>query len=866
MFNTIKVKLLVVFILVISIYNVNAQSIVLQTIVTANFNDVTLKEALQFLETKYKLNFFYSDDLISGHGLINAEFDSETLESCLTLIFSNAPISFKMIDDKIVLFYHENEKQQFSVSGTVCDAKNGESLIGVTIYELTQNVIAITNSFGYYSLKLKQSKCHLQVSYVGYQKIDTLININNNVLINLLMRTSELVLNEVSVVENLHESKLNTTEMSTSTLYLRDIRNLTGMFGENDVVQNLTILPGIQQGDISDGGVYVRGGSSDQTVFLMDEATIYNPSHFGGLFSVFNPDIINTVEIFKGDMPVTDNGAISSSVNVHLREGNNKQWKAKGSVGLLSVKGLVEGPVKKDKSSVLVAFRRSYIDLLLWLPNYSLEPDLSYYFYDLNLKYNLKINNKNRLFLSAYSGSDHLDLLTTLDRANQMVNFRWNHIYAANIFSNTSAVFSRNHLKQKNEEPYTAIYWQRHIFDMLLKHDLTFYVWQNSTLKTGISFNGININPYEVEIYTNSKQVNNERGEDEYLLVSSLYASINFSFNNGFSFNSGIRINHNYNPRAYLHNQPGSTVQDGTAENPKHKIYSNLALEPRINLKYSLMPMLALKTGFNRQVNGLHQLQVTESAIAANRWMPATNGFKPQLSNNYTFGVYSDVSKSISAEIECYYRAMDNLIETFHNEHLLVASNPDKYLFAAKGKAIGLETMVNFKYEKFSAFLNYTYSDAKWQTLGVNQNNWYPAYHDRPHSINISGSCQASKRVRLAATWVFSSGAPYTKVIGKYSIDGKPMVNFDSDNINTERLPNYHRLDLSIDIAGKKNDLHRWNSYWNFSLYNAYFHKNPMSIIYFTTDQAESVVKYELNPKYYYLFQFIPSVTYKFEF
>jgi hypothetical protein len=843
-----------------------AQSDILQTQISIHLKNATIKEFIQYIELNYNIAFFYSDDALPDEILPLVSFESQSLETILTLLFRDNDLGFKLVNNQVVIIRMNKPKRNWHVSGTLSDKLTGERLIGVAIYDKNRERATLSNAYGYYSIALQEGEHELTVSYLGYEKLVLRLNVNGNLKMDCQMRLSDVLLEEVQVIETLSESSINTTEMNNSTLIMRNVKMLPGFLGENDVIRNLAILPGVLQGDVSDGGIYVRGGSSNQTVFQMDEATIYNPSHFGGIFSVFNPDIINSVEVYKGDMPVSIDGAISSLINVHLREGNNQEWRFKGSIGLISAKGLVEGPVKKDTSSVLVAFRRSYVDMFLKLPPNKESLSIDYYFYDFNMKFNQKINEKNRLYISAYSGTDFLDLYTQLKRSNQMANLRWNHIYSSSLFSNTTFIYSRNYLGQETMGPNMGFNWHRYINNYLFKHDISLYLRKNQMLKFGISTNPIDIKPFVIQTFSSGQPQLKESGNNEYLFVSGVYASFNSSFSNGISYDAGFRINHNYNPKANLHTVAGNATDEEQYQNSQ-KYYSNFSVEPRINVKYLLRNNMALKAGYNRQVNALHQLLIAETGIAVNRWIPATHGFKPQISNNYSLGFYYDITPNLKAETEVYFRSMKNLIEALQNENILVKANPDMYMYLAKAKAQGVEVTLAYKIARFNALANYTFSQSRWQTNGINKNHWYSSFQDRPHSINFSATQILSKRISVSATWVFSSGTPYTQLSGKYMIDGKPMALIDDEQVNSERLPNYHRLDLSIDLAGKKNSVRKWKGFWNFSIYNAYFHKNPYSIVYFyPEDVNESNINYKLNPKYLYFYQFIPSVTYKFEF
>jgi hypothetical protein len=349
------------------------------------------------------------------------------------------------------------------------------------------------------------------------------------------------------------------------------------------------------------------------------------------------------------------------------------------------------------------------------------------------------------------------------------------------------------------------------------------------------------------------------------LYTNSLYFSGDIAVTKKLSINAGIRCSYVYNPRAWLHTSAGNRFESFSDTSGNR--FLTLTFEPRLYINIIVFPNISFKAGYNRQTNPLHQLEVSDIGITINRWMPASKGFRPQMSDNFSAGLYFDKLKWLKTEIEFYYRKMDNLLETLHNQKILTSYSPDKYLYSAYGIAKGIEVSATMNYNQFYSIVNYTFSNAQWKTAGLNENKFYPASHDRLHNFNIVASFKTRKRLSVSAVWTYASGSPYTPVAGKYVIDGKVMTYYSNTNINASRLPDYHRLDLSMDIAGKKNNKRSWKSFWNFSVYNAYFHKNPYSLIYFSPVTDENLnTTIELKPSFLFFYQFVPSVTYRFEF
>jgi hypothetical protein len=419
-------------------------------------------------------------------------------------------------------------------------------------------------------------------------------------------------------------------------------------------------------------------------------------------------------------------------------------------------------------------------------------------------------------------------------------------------------------MKQSTIEKNLGADWERNIYNLFIKADFNYYPFTQTRINFGFSGNSTEINSYNIRIFDENVLLSKENGPVEYLYTSSAYLSGEVTLFSRLTVDAGIKGNYITNPKAYLHSAPINTNSlTDTTENS----FVAFTMEPCIHLKILLSPSVIFKAGYNRQTNPLHQLDVTDIGITVNRWMPATKGFLPQVSNNFSAGFSFTNNNWLRADAECYYRTMDNLIETMHNQEILTSYYPDKYLYRSSGKAKGIETSATLSFNKFEAIINYTLSDVYWKITGINQDGYYPASYNKPHHINIIASYKTGKRFSATAVWTYASGSPYTPVAGKYILDGKTMIYFDNTNINSLRLPDYHRLDLSIDLAGKRNSKHWWKSYWNFSIYNVYCHKNPYSLIYYSPivdESGNSTI--EMKPTYLYFYQFVPSVTYRFEF
>ncbi len=823
----------------------------LDIIISIKVKQANAKTLIEGIEKDYSINFSYSDNILDTLVLHTQSADNILLKDFLKNYLEPQGVGYKVIGSRIVLFAIKKPPQWFTISGYIKDAKTSEDIIGATIYISGLQVGTVTNSYGFYSIKLPKGNYKIHYRSMGYN--DTIISVSlvYHKKANILLRQKSYSVNEITVNTHINSIFLESDLMNLVKVDIKSLQELPVLLGENDALRNLSVLPGIQSNELSTSSINVRGGGTDQTTFLMDEAILYNASHFGGFFSIFNPDVVNNVNIYKSDVPVSEGGALSSLIDVRLREGNNKKWQVKGGLGLISARLSVEGPLKKDKSSVLVAFRRTYVDVVMKLlstdPNFK---SMKFYFYDGNFKLNYKFNENNRLFLSGYAGTDKLSQYSNMVNSNYLGSVRWNHLFGHRLFTNTTISVSRNLMNQGTRDENEQLYWESIINNQKFKTDFSYYYSDVFKCTFGYSANIFNISPFSLLTKTEKTITTRYKSSLDQMLLNSLYYQQQITINKKLGIDAGLRF-------TYLLTEPFTDSLVGL---------SNSYVEPHLRISYAFNKNATVKGSFSQQVQPLHQLPLSTAGISINRWMPSNESFIPQKSMNYTIGYYNKNVWGVNFLSEVYYRKMENLIETMQDERILYTDDPESYLHKASGVAYGLEMLFSYKIKNVSAMLSYDYCKAIWETESLNYGNPYPASHTREHSLNITGVYHFNSRVSASAKWIFASGTPYTAATGKYKVDGKTYLQFNDGKVNTKKLPPYHRLDLSLDIAGKHNETRRWKSFWNFSVYNAYFRKNPLGIYYFIPDYENEVEVQGLNPGFYYLYQFVPSVSYRFEF
>lgn len=748
-----------------------------------------------------------------------------------------------------------------SISGTITDNSTGESLIGasVIVTELV-GTGATTNAYGYYSLTLPEGKYTLMVSYLGYKTISTTVSFTENKQISFKLEPETRQLNDVEIIALRKNHNITSTEMGAEKLEIKEISKIPVLFGEADIMKTLKLTPGIKSVGEGSGGMYVRGGNNSQNLILLDEATVYNADHLLGFFSTFNSDAIKDIQMFKGTAPSEYGGRISSVLDVKMNDGNNQKYHVGGGIGLISSRLNIEGPIVEDKSSFLITGRRTYADLFLKLSTDELINNNQLYFYDLNAKLNYKINNKNRLFLSGYFGRDVFEFQDRfgINWGNSTGTIRWNHIWNERLFSNTSIIYS--------DFDYNVDIMQDAGFSLTsmiknwnLKHEFQFFSNNKNTVSFGLSSIYQTIIPGQLELSEDSDILP--------LVLQKKHASDNAIYANHI-WKPSYNLNINYGVRlsAYYLLGPGEfyTYKNGevnsTTTYGKGEIVQNYVnIEPRINIAWILNDQSSLKTSYTRNTQNLHLVSNSTSSMPTDIWISSSNNVKPEISDQLSLGYFLNFSKDkyqFSSEI--YYRWMQNQIDLKNGADINANDKIEGELLFGVGRAYGLELLLKKKTGKITGWIGYTYSTSERRIDGVNNDKWYPAKQDIKHDVSVVGIYELNKKWSVSASWVYNTGNAVTFPSGKYIINGN--VQYYYTERNGYRMPDYHRLDIGATRSLKKTK--QFESSLNFSVYNAYGHKNPFSID-FQQDENDPSKTVAVKT---YLFTYVPSITYNFKF
>jgi hypothetical protein len=756
-------------------------------------------------------------------------------------------------------------EKSYSVSGHVYDKENGEMLVGVTIFDNNLKQGTTTNSYGFYSLTIKGENYDLKFSYVGFQSVYKKGVIDKNIAIDISLEAIENQLGEVVVEGKRTDENVSAAEMSLVKLDIKTIRMIPALLGEIDLIKVLQLLPGVQSTSEGSIGFSVRGGSADQNLIILDEATIHNASHLMGFFSVFNNDVVKDVTLYKGDIPAAYGGRLSSLLDVRMKDGNSKKFGGTGSIGTVSSKLTLEGPVIKNRTTFLVAGRRTYADLFLPLAKDETIRDNKLFFYDLNVKLSHVIDDNNRLYLSGYLGRDTFkNQFALIGFGNQTGSLRWNHLFSGKLFFNLSLIYSRyNYEIGTREGNSNSFTWKSNMNDYSLRLDFTHFLTNIHTLRYGATsiyhefFPGTAYGLGSNSIYSEFIL------PAEFALEHSLYATDEYKATEKLTLKYGLRFTlfQNVGSGTYYNFDENFNPVDSTVYR-KHDIFNTYAsLEPRFAFTYLVNDLSSVKGSYSRTAQFLTLAQNSTAGTPLDIWFPATPNVKPQLCDQFAIGYFKNIKMNMyEFSSEIYYKKLRNVIDFRDHAQLLLNQYLEGELRIGKGYSYGIENMVRKNDGRITGWISYTYSRTYRVIPEINNSNRYNAPYDKPHSVNIVFNYNVSKRITTSATWVYATGLPVTFPTGR-AVIGNSIIPIYS-NRNSYRLTDYHRLDLSISLKGKEKPGKKWNGEWNFSVYNAYNRHNSWSINFIQDTKDPNVTYAEKT----YLFSIIPALTYNLKF
>lgn len=769
-------------------------------------------------------------------------------------------------------------QENYTISGYITDAESGETLIGATALVKEIGNGAVSNEYGFYSISVPKGKYTLEFSYIGFGNVIKPFSLSANYKLDVEMSEMKNELAEVVVTAKEEDGNVREVNMSVNKLDITTIKSMPTLLGEVEIIRSLQLLPGVNSVGEGATGFNVRGGSIDQNLILLDEAPVYNSSHLFGFFSVFNPDAVKDVKLYKGGIPSRYGGRLSSILDVRMKEGNKKKLNINGGVGFIFSRLSVEAPIITDKSSLIVAARRSYIDVLA-KPFLSESLDGSELnFYDLTLKTNYDINDKNRLFISGYFGRDNFGFgdQAGFNWGNKTGTIRWNHLFSERLFSNLTFYFSDYDYQIKfGNDSQNKFDWNASIQNIGVKPEFSFFLKPGNLLK----FGGQSI----LYTFDPGNAVGVSEGEERDFSLPQKYAMENAVYvENEIDITTTIKANYGLRLSSFTYLGKGTAYEyaDGIPGERRYatssteyddweniKTYYNF--EPRLSLQMQLSSNNSIKASYNRTTQYIHLVSNTTAATPVDVWTPSTNNIRPSTADQVAFGYFQNLNDNayeLSAEV--YYKTMNNLVDYIDGADLLLNQFIEGDLIEGEGRAYGIELMAKKTKGKFSGWLSYTLARTERQTPGINGGEWYASRFDQLHNLSLTGFYEINDRWTTSANFAFNTGSPTTFPTTRYTIQDFVVPHNANEERNNVRLPNYHRLDLSITRKGKIKEGKRWTGDWVFSVYNVYNRKNAFSI-FFAQEDGRIPIGSSVNTDAYRLSvigSFIPSVSYNFKF
>ena len=770
-------------------------------------------------------------------------------------------------------------QEKYTLSGTITDISSNETLIGVNILIPEIQSGTMTNEYGFYSITLPKGTYEIQISYLGFETISETINLNQNISKNYRLIESAESLDEIVIKDNVEKLNIKKPQMSVNALSISTIKNMPVVFGEVDVIKSITLLPGVTNAGEGSSGFNVRGGAADQNLILLDEAIIFNSSHLFGFFSVFNPDAIKDLKLYKGGIPAKYGGRVSSVLDIYQKEGNSNQFKMNGGIGLVSSRLLAEGPIKKEKASFLFGGRSSYVHLFSSL----FDLDNVAYFYDLNTKLSYKLNENNSIFLSGYFGRDVFSIQDSFKNTygNSVLNFRWNHLFSSKLFSNLSLIYSDYYYGL--DLNFVGFEWESGIRNFNVKYDLNHYITNKFKLEYGLNSIYYKFNPGKINPNTPDSGINPFKLIDKYAFENAVYLDAEHKLGNRLSLSYGARLstfhrlgqdelNIYENDNPVIFNEELGIYEKaepiGTESfNGNDVIESFANFEPRMAMAYQLTKNSSVKASYNRMSQYLHLLSNTNSPTPLDVWAPSGKYIKPQLLDQVALGYFRNFKDNqFSLEVETFYKTIENRIDYTDGANLIANNAIEQVILNGEARAYGLEVLLRKNEGRLKGWLSYTLSKSEQRTpgrtlieTGINNGKWYNTPYDKTHDISLTASYELNDKWRLNSNFVFQTGLPVTFPNGQYEYNGIIVPKFEARN--SSRLPEYHRLDFSINYNPKPNSQKRFKGEWVFGVYNIYNRRNAVNIQF--RENRTTGVNEALRLS---LFGIVPSVSYNFNF
>lgn len=751
--------------------------------------------------------------------------------------------------------------QNYTVSGTIRDKDTKEILIGVPIVVKNQESKGVNSGIdGRYSLSLPKGKYTLLVHYMGCEDQEIEINLNKDIIRNVDLKQSSVGLQEIVVSTNRPDANVSAPQTGVQKLEITEINKLPVLLGERDIIKSIQLMPGVQGAGEGSSGFYVRGGSADQNLILLDDVSLYNASHLMGFFSTFNSEILRDVTLYKGAMPAQYGERLSSILDVQQRVGDNQNYHVAGGIGLISSNINAEGPIQKGKSSFLIGARRTYADAIARLSGVEDAKNAYLYFYDLNMKLAFALSEKDRITVSGYMGRDKMVLkdAAEMNWGNTFLSANWSHTYNSKWMAKTSLSYNQYNYFY-GMEIGMEMNGKSKIKDYTLKHEYIYQQNPNNRWRFGLSSIYHELAPGDYNI--NSEENNTVNLHHRYSSENGLYISNQMKLNNNLEIIYGLRMSAfmALGKGEYYTMDNNHNVTDSTWHNSGKIVKTYINLEPRISAAYKLNSKSSIKAAYARTVQNMHLLSYAPQGTPIDRWTMSSNNIKPEIADQISLGYFRNFSNNIfEFSVEGFYKDMKNQLDFKDGANIEGYDVIETEILSGKGRSYGIELMLKKKTGRFTGWIGYTLSKSEKKIDGINEGKWYNAIQDRTHDFSIVGMYELSPKWSLSAAWIYYTGNAITYPSGKYQINGKDVMYYAERN--GYRMPAYHRLDLGATCLLKETS--KFRSELVFSLYNAYGRENAYMIEFRTNSKdPERTTAYQ-----YSLFRFVPSISWNFKF
>lgn len=865
-----------------------------------NYQDVSMADFIGEIQNDFGVRFIYKEDWVKDMR-VSGSFSGKTLSQALTSIFTENNLSIvfrgqnivvyqkrsevlsrlieaeKSIDENTIIIGEELENpsddQTVILSGFIKDGKNGDDLYGASVGIAELGVGTVSNKYGYYTLDVPPGLYNLTVKFVGFEESKYKILVKNTGKFNVELFESSLLLEEVEVSEEGPQYNVNSTSISTTKLNIRAIKKLPAFLGEVDVVKSLLMLPGVTTVGEGASGFNVRGGGTDQNLFLFDDAPVFNPSHLFGFFSNFNPDIVQEVTLYKGGIPAKYGDRISSVLDVQSKDGNIDKFGLKGGIGIVSSRLAMETPIAKGKSSLILGGRTSYSDWLLHRVKDIEIKQSSAQFYDANIKWNTELGKNDKISVSGYISDDTFKFAqdTSYNWTTKNLTAKWRHLFKKKLFVELIGAYADYSYQVDGLKPSFTFNLASGINYRSIGAKFTYIPLPNHEISYGASMDRYKFRPGDLTVDASSTVVPKLIDEEQSNEISA-YVQDEYKINNRLTIVAGMRFSKfdnvgSGNVVIYETGLPrnSSTVLDTAAFGKNQTIASYSGFEPRFSAKYSLTNTSSIKFSYNRLRQYIHTISNTTAVTPIDIWKSSDAYIEPQIGDQVALGYFRNFNdNNLETSVEVYYKKLDNIIDYKNGAEIVLNENIEQVLLSGIGRAYGVEFFIKKKDGRLTGWTSYTFSRTERKVDGlfpeedINKGRYYPADYDQPHNLSVVANYQITKRWRMGFNFTFRTGRPTTAPEAKFTINGTELAFFSERN--QHRIPDYHRLDFSVTLEGGHKRKKILDGNWTFSLYNVYGRRNAYSV-FFQDPPGAPPGAYKLSV----LGAIFPSLSYNFE-